>query len=82
MRVPIAAVPDLQQRFAERVTRALSQADEPDQAGWHTIELPFDSLDDARWHLLAFGGAVEVLSPTALRESIHDYARQITSVYD
>lgn len=82
MRVALAALPEMQQRYGERVARAFQEAGETDRAGWRTIELTFDSLAHARRHLLAFGGAVEVLSPQALRTSLRDHADQIVARYE
>jgi predicted DNA-binding transcriptional regulator YafY len=76
-------------QFAPRLTAylgqagraALAQAAPADAQGWVTIELSFASLEAARSRLLAFGGAVEVLAPRALRLSVQDYARQILRRY-
>jgi predicted DNA-binding transcriptional regulator YafY len=45
------------------------------------VTLPFESLEDARARLLGLGGAVEVLAPQALRDSVLDYARQTVAIY-
>ncbi len=45
------------------------------------VRLNFEQLIQARSALLPFGGAVEVLSPEALRRSIADFAEQTLSVY-
>lgn len=45
------------------------------------LTLAFESLIDARSRLLAFGRAVEVLSPESLRRSMQDVAAQIVRVY-
>ncbi len=50
-------------------------------AAWTTLDLTFESLDEARSGLLSMGGAVEVLEPAALRRSIVDYAQQTLSLY-
>ena len=55
---------------------------EPDETGWVTHELRFEYHDQARKELLRFGGAIEVLSPIALRYSMKDYAEQILKVYE
>jgi predicted DNA-binding transcriptional regulator YafY len=49
--------------------------------GWLTVTLPFESLHEARERLLGFGGAVEVVEPVALRESVVDFGRQIVARY-
>lgn len=63
---------DLRQRMADA---------QPDDVGWITLELAFDSLEAARAALLGLGGGVEVLAPEALRRSVLDYAEQIAGVY-
>lgn len=60
---------------------ALAAAAPPDPAGWITLTLPFESLEEARSRLLGFGGAVEVLAPAALRKSLLDFAQQAVRVY-
>jgi predicted DNA-binding transcriptional regulator YafY len=45
------------------------------------LGLSFASFEAARQALLAFGGAVEVREPEALRLSLADFARQILAVY-
>ena len=41
----------------------------------------FDTFENARKSLLNFGGAVEILAPHALRESVLDFAQETISVY-
>jgi predicted DNA-binding transcriptional regulator YafY len=67
--------------FGESVQHALACAGAPDAEGWIMLELPFESLEDARSRLLGLGRAVEVLSPPALRNSLLDYAEQIVALY-
>jgi predicted DNA-binding transcriptional regulator YafY len=75
----IAWLPSL---FGEQIRAAISQAAPLTADGWLTLMLPFETLEDARARILAFGGAVEVLGPPALRDSVLDYARQIVALYD
>lgn len=49
--------------------------------GWTTLQVQYESLDEARRHVLGLGGAVEVLAPLALRSSVQDYAQQILTRY-
>ena len=53
----------------------------PDQDGWVTLDLPFDSFVTARTRLLGLGRAVEVLEPASLRRSLIDFAEQIVGFY-
>jgi len=52
---------------------------EPDNR--QRVELKFEFLTQARSILLSFGGAIEVLSPEALRRSMADFGEQIQSAY-
>lgn len=54
-------------------------ADEAD--GWVRLEMRFDNFEAARRHMLALGGAAEVLEPASLRRSIQDFAAQILGIY-
>lgn len=49
--------------------------------GWHRMTFQFESFEDARSQLLSFGGAVEIITPLSLRNSVQDYANQIRNVY-
>jgi predicted DNA-binding transcriptional regulator YafY len=48
---------------------------------WLSIELLFDSLEEARTKLLGLGAGVEVMTPVALRRSLLDYAEQVVKHY-
>jgi len=50
-------------------------------AEWTTMDVSFPFLEEARRKLLALGGAVEVISPDALRRSMADFAEQIGHMY-
>ncbi len=52
-----------------------------DTAGRLTLLLPYESLEDARQQILAWGRGVEVLAPQALRISVFDFAQQIIHLY-
>jgi predicted DNA-binding transcriptional regulator YafY len=81
VRVSPQVIPSLLKLFGEGIQNLLEEAEQPDQMGWITLELPFEYHEQALEGLLAFGGAVEVLEPIALRYSIQDYAEQILGVY-
>ena len=53
----------------------------PGADGWLTLTLEFSSFAEARRDLLGLGGAVEVLEPRALRESVADFAAQTLTRY-
>ncbi|MFU8825985.1 MAG: helix-turn-helix transcriptional regulator [Brevefilum sp.] len=76
--------------LAERLPKLL-QNNQPDYratppvasaANWPLMTLRFESFDAARTRLLGFGGAIEVLAPLALRQSLADYAAQINRIYE
>jgi len=48
---------------------------------WVKIDVTFPTLAEARKAVLALGGAVEVLSPEALRRSVSDFAEQTVARY-
>jgi len=81
VRVAPRFVPSLPYYFGESIRAEIDQAGPTDVEGWLTLTLPFESLEEARDRLLAFGGAVEVLAPRALRASVADYAAQIVALY-
>ena len=53
-----------------------------DEDGWYPLTLHFGTFENARQRLLNFGGAIEIINPHALRESVKDYARQTLSIYE
>ncbi|MGC9333896.1 MAG: helix-turn-helix transcriptional regulator [Anaerolineae bacterium] len=81
VRVAPNLIPWLQHLLGEKVGRQAVIAGSPDEAGWIEISLVFESLEKARQRILGFGGAVEVLAPRPLRESVVDHAQQIVGVY-
>ncbi len=78
LRVAPALRPHLPEYFGPG---ALAGAAPPDAAGWQTLTLHFEHLEEARMRLLALGRAVEVVEPLALRLSLVDFARQIVDFY-
>ncbi len=64
-----------QHEFAVLNDRDISKCD------WREMIVQFANFTEARKEILAVGGAVEVLSPLALRLTIIDYAEQIINVY-
>jgi predicted DNA-binding transcriptional regulator YafY len=80
-RVAPQLVPWLSQFFGESIRDEVARASPPDEEGWLTLTLPFETLDEGRRRILGFGRAVEVLAPVALRESVSDFASQIVDLY-
>jgi predicted DNA-binding transcriptional regulator YafY len=81
LRISPSLIPKLSYFFGPGIEENIQLAGEPDPMGWITLEIPFESHEDARGRLLRFGGVVEVLEPLALRYSLKDYAEQILAVY-
>jgi predicted DNA-binding transcriptional regulator YafY len=81
VRVASEAVPLLAEYVGERARGQLARQPAPDQDGWVTLDLPFESFVVARSRLLGLGRAVEVLEPASLRRSLIDFAEQILGFY-
>ncbi|MBN1888649.1 MAG: WYL domain-containing protein [Thermoflexales bacterium] len=80
-RVSPQLVPLLPLYLGESIHKVIAQAGSPDAEGWVTLTLAFDSLEHARERLLEMGGAIQVMEPEALRNSVIDFAAQITALY-
>src|SRR5512139_4116435 len=81
VRVSPETLPVLGEYLGDRARGQLSHQPAPDQDGWVTLDLPFESLIAARSRLLGLGRAVEVLEPASLRRSLIDFAEQIVKFY-
>jgi predicted DNA-binding transcriptional regulator YafY len=80
-RVSPDLIPLLPLYFGDRVSEIVEQAGSPDDEGWITLTLPFETMWGARERILGLGRAVEVLEPEPLRQSVIDFATQIVSFY-
>ena len=78
LRVAPELLPNLPLHFGPG---ALAEVGPADTDGWHPLTLHFEYLEEARMRLLAFGRAVEVVAPLALRLSLADFAQQIVGFY-
>ena len=78
LRVTSRALPELNHDLGRHIR---SGGEVGAESGWIELEMTFDYFEHARSALLAYGGAVEVLEPDALRLSIADYAQQIVHQY-
>ena len=81
VRVAPEALNMLAEYVGDRARKQLNSPQYPDEDGWVTLDLPFESFIAARSRLLGLGRAVEVLAPEALRKSLIDFAEQITGFY-
>lgn len=82
LRISPALLPHLPLHFGPGVIEQLASAAPPDADGWQMLTLHFEYLEEARMRLLAFGRAVEVVEPLALRLSLVDMAQQIVAFYE
>ncbi len=81
VRVSPEALPLLAGYVGERAHSQLIRSALPEEDGWVTLTLPFESFIEARTRLLGLGRAVEVLEPESLRKSLIDFAKQIVGFY-
>ena len=79
LRVENQALPELE-RILERHIRRTGNSESGSTIS--EVEMAFDSFEHARSSLLAYGEAVEVIEPEALRLSMADFARRILETYE
>ncbi len=71
----------LPQLFGEGAYTLLERAGHPDEHGWVTLTLTFESYDSALGRVASFGTMAEVLEPVELREGIVVLARDLLTFY-
>ncbi len=81
VRISPEALPLLAGYVGERAHPQLVRSPLPEEVGWVTLTLPFESFIEARTRLLGLGRAVEVLEPELLRKSLIDFGEQIVGFY-
>jgi len=79
LRVMTEALPELERALGRHIRRA---GDSEQGSSVIDVEMAFDHFEHARAALLAYGGAIEVIEPDALRLSIADFARRVVETYD
>jgi predicted DNA-binding transcriptional regulator YafY len=79
-RIAPTLIPYLSHIFGLTIRDKVAQTT-PDNQGFITLELPFETFENARERILGLGRAVEVLEPEPLRRSIQDFAEQIVDLY-
>lgn len=77
LRAELALVPIL----SAVMGRCSEEHSRSDPDGWTTLVVEYESFYEARQRLLGYGGAVEVLMPLALRQSVRDFAERIAERY-
>jgi predicted DNA-binding transcriptional regulator YafY len=82
LRVAPGLIPDLAQHLGQGMREQITRGGPPDERGWPSVTVAFESLHDARARILALGAAVEVLEPEPLRRSVLDFARHTVGLYE
>ncbi len=59
----------------------VEEAAEPDESGWATVTIRFQSEEEACEQILGFGGAGQVVAPEGLREKVVAMALEVVSAY-
>lgn len=81
LRVAPDAVPILSQVFGDWIQALVKQSGPPDDKGWITLTILFETLPEACSRLFSFSTMVEVLEPQELRDSLADIAARIVTFY-
>lgn len=81
VRVASYFIPTLTRIYGEGVRAIIDSADPPDESGWITITLTFDSFEAARGSILGLGTAAEVINPSDLRAAILEMASDVVDFY-
>jgi predicted DNA-binding transcriptional regulator YafY len=82
LRLATELLPVLPHIFGEGIHILIEQAGPPDNSGWLTLTLIFETLEAARTTVLGFGALAEVLDPPELRQNVIDMARRIVVFYE
>lgn len=81
LRIAPQLVPTLAQIFGDGILQQIDQAGPPDDHGWLTLSLTFESVEEARARILGFGNLAEVLFPPDMRRTIVEMATRILTFY-
>lgn len=81
MGVDAGAVDELASLLGTSIYALVEQAGPPDEWGRVVITFSFESLSQARYQLLSFGPAVEVLEPRDLRDGLAEVAAGVAKLY-
>jgi predicted DNA-binding transcriptional regulator YafY len=68
--------------LGEEVHSAVHETNPDVCGGWIKLTHSFDTLEDARRRILGCGGALKVLAPRALRQTVLDFAQQTAALYE
>jgi predicted DNA-binding transcriptional regulator YafY len=67
--------------YGEGVRSLIENASPPDEDGWVTLSLIFDSFEGACASVLGLGGDAEVIGPPELRDAVTSMAREVLERY-
>ena len=81
VRISKDLVPYLREILGDRYPLPQPKPISNDKDGWVSMDLQFESIQEARTNLLGLGRAVEVMEPEALRKSLVDFAQQVADLY-
>ena len=81
LRVKPEVIDELSDVLGNSVYSLSVQAGPPDEDGKITFPFFFESLAQARHHMLSAGARAEVLEPQELRESLADFGNEIARLY-
>jgi len=81
IRVSPAVLPALPRRLGRTDLTTVEPVGPPDADGWRTLELEFDTLEEARAGILQLGDGVEALEPAELRESLRKAIGKLVALY-
>ena len=73
--------PALPEIIGDRAHAAMAGAGPPDQRGWRTLRVPFDSVMAATSGCLGMSPGVEVLEPAEVRDLVLERARRTADLY-
>jgi predicted DNA-binding transcriptional regulator YafY len=81
----VRASPDLvaglPQIYGDSAYALLERAGPPDEVGWVTLTMVFDSMDSALARMVSFGALAEVLDPPELRARVIALAHELVTFY-
>lgn len=68
-------------RLNHALAQAVAVAGPADAEGWHVLDIPIESVDDAAAELLKLGPDVQALGPPALRQALRRAVQALDGVY-
>jgi predicted DNA-binding transcriptional regulator YafY len=81
IRIAPHSEPALQRVFGDAIYVMLERAEPPDEQGWCSLTIPFQSAEQARNIALGLGPLVEVVAPAELRQALVEQAARVLAMY-